>query len=333
VGNENAGGVMSEYVFKDAIWEPTGLLVGLGGPSGSGKTYSAMRLATGIVGQGNKFAVIDTENKRSRYYANEFSFQVIDLEPPYRPSKYYDAIRAAKQAGFKATVIDSMSHEHAGEGGVLEWHEEILSGLVSRAKQRDSSTPEWKLEERLGPKSWIEPKMSRKKTIQQMLMASMCMPIIVCFRAEEKLFIKKNGNKTEMVTEWAPVCGKEYPYEMTCFLMLNYDNPGYPLSLKLQSQHKSLFPSDKQLDENAGAAIRTWMENGGRPKKQDQPSKEEVQKRFDGLCMDYGLSPSDGEKFIEWSLGGKQNTLKHMVDLCNNFKKKYDEWTVEQNAA
>ena len=49
------------YVFKQAKKEAVGLLIGLVGASGPGKTYSAMRLASGIVGKGNRFAVIDTE--------------------------------------------------------------------------------------------------------------------------------------------------------------------------------------------------------------------------------------------------------------------------------
>lgn len=278
--------IKNGYMFRPAIWEPVGLMLGLGGPSGSGKTYSGMRIASGIVGSGNRFAVIDTENKRSRYYVKYFSFDVVDLVPPYRPDNYFGAIEAAIKRGYKAIIVDSMSHEHAGEGGVLEWQAEELNTLVERAKKREPNTPDWELEKRLGPKSWIEPKMSRKKTIQKLLFASTSIPIIVCFRAEEKLFIKKikkdGREETIFVTEWAPVCGKEYPYEMTAFLMLSYDKPGYPQALKLQEQHKHLFPPDKQITEDCGKRIAEWAKGGDKEKilpveESDIPSPEEEQ--------------------------------------------------------
>jgi hypothetical protein len=246
------------YHFRPATREQVGLLIGLAGPSGSGKTFSAMTMAKGIVGPSGRFAVIDTENKRSRHYAEYFNFDVVDIVPPYRPETYTEAIKAAIEAGYKAIVVDSMTHEHSGEGGVLEWQHDNLQTLVKRAKEREPSTPEWKLEERLGPKSWIEPKTARKKAIQQMLFASTSIPVIVCFRAEEKLLVKKVNGKTEMVTEWMPACGKEYPFEMTCFFMLSCDKPGIPQPIKLQEQHKALFPLDKPINEESGRRIAEW---------------------------------------------------------------------------
>lgn len=83
------------------------------GSSGSGKTYSALRLATGIYKNcgGTGIAVIDTEAGRSKYYANEFDFDVLELSEPYTPEKFIDAIQAAINGGYKVLVIDSTSHE------------------------------------------------------------------------------------------------------------------------------------------------------------------------------------------------------------------------------
>ena len=107
---------MSEYIFKPAVREAVPLLLGVIGQTGSGKTFSAMRIASGIVGKGNRFAVIDTESKRALHYADKFDFDHCELTPPFRPENYADAIRAADKAGYKAIVVDSMSHEWAGEG-------------------------------------------------------------------------------------------------------------------------------------------------------------------------------------------------------------------------
>lgn len=110
---------MSGFTFRPAIREAVALLIGLSGSSGSGKTYSAMRLAKGICGD-KPFAVIDTEAGRSRHYAEIFRFDVGDLTAPFRPDSYLNAIKTADEAGYKAIVVDSVSHEWAGEGVFLD---------------------------------------------------------------------------------------------------------------------------------------------------------------------------------------------------------------------
>lgn len=98
--------------FQKAKREQIWLKVLLAGPSGSGKTYSALRLAKGIANAANgKYAAIDTENGRIRYYANEFDFDDLQLEAPYTPEKYIEAIDDAVDAGYKVLIIDSITHE------------------------------------------------------------------------------------------------------------------------------------------------------------------------------------------------------------------------------
>ena len=110
------------FTFRPAARENVGLLVGLSGPSGSGKTYTGMRLAAGIAGD-HPFAVIDTEAGRAKHYADQFRFDHGDLTPPFTPERYADAIAAADAAKYAVIVVDSMSHEWAGDGGILDWQE------------------------------------------------------------------------------------------------------------------------------------------------------------------------------------------------------------------
>lgn len=98
--------------FQKAKREQIWLKVLLAGPSGSGKTFSALRLAKGIAAAaGGRVAAIDTENGRIRYYANEFDFDDLQLQAPYTPEKYIQAIEDAVDGGYKALVIDSITHE------------------------------------------------------------------------------------------------------------------------------------------------------------------------------------------------------------------------------
>ena len=98
--------------FQKAKREKIWVKVLLGGSSGSGKSYTALRIASGIASQcGGKVAAIDTENGRIRYYANEFDFDDMQLEEPYTPEKYVEAIDTAVNSGYKILIVDSSTHE------------------------------------------------------------------------------------------------------------------------------------------------------------------------------------------------------------------------------
>src|ERR1700677_907425 len=117
------------FEFKRAAREEVGLIIGLAGGTGSGKTFTAMTLAKGIAGT-KPFALIDTEAGRAKHYADRFLFDHGDLKPPFRPERYAEAILAADAAHYPVIVVDSCSHEWAGEGGILDWQEEELDRMA-----------------------------------------------------------------------------------------------------------------------------------------------------------------------------------------------------------
>jgi hypothetical protein len=108
--------------FAKATRKKCKMKLSLQGPSGSGKTYSALLLAKGITGNLSKVAVIDTENGSSNLYAKLGAYSVLNLEAPFTPEKYIEAIKCAKEQGFECVIIDSLSHEWFGTGGILEIH-------------------------------------------------------------------------------------------------------------------------------------------------------------------------------------------------------------------
>jgi hypothetical protein len=95
------------------------------GPSGSGKTYSSLLLAFGLCGDWNKVAVIDTENNSADLYAHLGDYQVVELNKPYSPQRYIEAIEACEKAEIEVIIIDSLSPEWESEGGVLETHSKM----------------------------------------------------------------------------------------------------------------------------------------------------------------------------------------------------------------
>ncbi len=101
--------------------------VALMGPPGSGKTYSALNIAQHI---GARVIVIDTERGSASKYADEFDFEVIELES-FNPKTYIAAIQTAEEAGADVIIIDSLSHAWMGKDGALE--------MVDRAASRGGS--------------------------------------------------------------------------------------------------------------------------------------------------------------------------------------------------
>lgn len=94
----------------------------LQGSSGSGKTMGALLLAYGLCNDWNKVAVIDTENYSASLYAHLGKFSVINIGAPFSPEKYIEALRLCEEGGFQVIIIDSISHEWEGVGGILETH-------------------------------------------------------------------------------------------------------------------------------------------------------------------------------------------------------------------
>ena len=247
------------FEFRPAKREHVGLLIGLSGSSGSGKTYTAMRLAKGMAGDA-PFAVIDTEAGRAKHYADAFAFDHGDLKPPFRPDAYAEAIATADGAGYPVIVVDSASHEWAGEGGILDWQDAELDRMAGS---------DWKKREACKMAAWIQPKMSHKRMVQRLLQVRA--HLILCFRAEAKIeMVRGEGGRMEIrekqaltgLNGWIPISEKSLPYELTASFLLMADRPGIPLPIKLQEQHRALFSLDTPITEASGAALAAWARGG-----------------------------------------------------------------------
>lgn len=113
-----------EFTMQKAVRGQVPLLIGLTGPSGSGKTFSALRLAKGIQSiVGGKICGVDTESRRMLHYADNFDFQHVDFQAPFGSLDYLAALQACVAGGAKVIIVDSMSHEHSGVGGMIEYQE------------------------------------------------------------------------------------------------------------------------------------------------------------------------------------------------------------------
>ena len=96
--------------------------LGLQGSSGSGKTMSALLLAYGLTNDWSKIAIIDTENHSAELYSHLGAYNVLNLEPPFSPERYKEAIEVCKKAQMEVIIIDSISMEW---DYVLEQHSQL----------------------------------------------------------------------------------------------------------------------------------------------------------------------------------------------------------------
>lgn len=124
--------------FRKAERKSLKARIALAGPAGSGKTLSALRLAKGMSEAlgGLAIGLIDTEKESSGLYAFppggkkkghillpdgwQVNFDVLPFNPPFEPRKYVRGIQTAQAEGIQILIIDSLSHEWFGEGGILE---------------------------------------------------------------------------------------------------------------------------------------------------------------------------------------------------------------------
>lgn len=132
---------MATFKVKKAAREMIYCKIALMAPSGGGKTYSGLRLATGMAEEieketGKKARILmgNTESKRGYYYANEFDYDIVDIDPPHNPEKYVELIDFAVSEGYDILIIDSSSHEWEGKGGCLELQQQAGGTYQSWAK-------------------------------------------------------------------------------------------------------------------------------------------------------------------------------------------------------
>ena len=271
-----------QFTASVATRKEVPLMIGLMGPSGGGKTMSALELATGIqsVVDGN-IMYIDSESNRALHYADRYKFEHVPFEAPFSPYDYIAALDYCKSKQGKIIIVDSMSNEHEGVGGVLEWHERELDRIAGQ---------DYAKRERSTFLAWGKPKAARRALIQNILQSG-GIHFIFCFRAKEK--IKLVAGQQPMQLGWMPIAGEEYVYEMTLNCLLGPNAKGCPtfratevgekMMIKLPSQFEKLFPLDGNgvskvpLSKGIGAALATWAKGGDATIPTQQPSSTAAQ--------------------------------------------------------
>lgn len=264
------------------------LFIGIVGPSSSGKTRSAFRLAAGIAQvDPGEIAFINTEGARGLADIDLFRkpdgsplIQHVPFSAPYRSSDYLDAILYARnELKAKTIIIDSMSHEHEAEGGMLDYQDQELRRLAGE----DYGT--WKAD-KYNMLAWQKPKAERRRLLTRGIMQTDA-NIIACFRAKDTAKPVKesydSGGQTKSKTVvkamgFTPVAGDEFVFEMALSCLLLPGSRGVPsweseyigerLAMKRNDQLQNIVPDGEQLSEEIGKNLALWAKGPGGKREQ-----------------------------------------------------------------
>ena len=243
-------------MFKRAQRRQAKLRLALSGPSGSGKTTGALLIAKGL---GGKIAVLDTERGSASLYADLVDFDVVELGPPYTPEKYIEIIHEAEKAGYDTLILDSITHEWNGEGGILQIVDEY-----ARTKLKGNSYAAWNVG---------TPR--HQKFIDTML--SSPLHIIATMRSKA-VYVeteKANGKKAIEKQGSAPQQRDGLEYEFTAVLDLNVDG-----NLAVASKDRTrLFRDPFTITEDTGKKLLEWLNSGKSFAEQEREAVQEVREQ------------------------------------------------------
>lgn len=257
-------------MFKKAEKKQSRLRLALAGPSGSGKTFGALAIAKGL---GGKVAVLDTERGSASLYADMFDFDVVELGPDYTPERYIDIINAAAKEGYDTLILDSITHEWSGKGGILE-----IVDNVAKTEYRGNSYA-----------AWNKATPRHQKFVDAMLASPL--NIIATMRSKT-VYVeteKPNGKKTIEKQGTAPQQRDGLEYEFTVVLDVAIDG-----HLAIASKDRTrLFTDPFVITPEVGQRLLAWLNSGAVNPTIEQQKQYLVQKAFVACCQSQGINDSN----------------------------------------
>lgn len=289
------------FQVKKAKREKIYVKLALMAPSGGGKTYGSLRLASGMAeeikketGKDAKILLANTEQKRGYYYANEFDYDIVDIEPPHNPEKYVELIDFAVSEGYDILIIDSSSHEWEGKGGCLELQQQAGGTYQAWGK--------------------ITPRHNRFIDA----IADSPIHIIATMRGKDQYEVNKDERGKTSVQKLG-VGAKQrdgFEYEFTCTFLIDQKTN----CAEVQKDNTHIFEGEGAtlLTENHGRKIIQWANSGEgytpvAKKDTTEPPADKLSSLKDeiitlmGGIIESGVSKDEVYAVISENNGGKKN--------------------------
>ncbi len=206
--------------------------MGLQAPSGGGKTMSALLVAFGITKDWSKIAIIDTENHSAELYSHLGAYNVLNVETPFSPERYVEAIEVCLKAQMEVIIIDSISHEW---DYIVEQHGQLAGNSYT---------------------NWSKFTPRHQQFINAILQANV--HIICTIRTKQDYVLQeKNGKQVPEKVGLKPIQRDGIDYEFT--LVYDIDIKHNAIATK---DRTGLFVGkpDFRLDSEIGEQIVKWCE-------------------------------------------------------------------------
>lgn len=252
------------FTFERAEHKDIPLIIGLSAASGGGKSHSAMRIARGFqleLDPERPIVLIDTDNRRGLQLAPfpgeaadpegetpTYDFQYLHLPPPFDPERFAAAVEQAAFLNPSALIIDTITDEWNGEGGMLE--------EVDNANVRNAFG------------AWKEPKRKHKVLMARLRQFKMSdgVPVILNMMAEDKMKMGSDGKPHHI--GWTPVCCRTppLPRDLTFHFFVGHDGvPGSLAASREEFDHAKagigahgLVQDGELATEEVGRRLARW---------------------------------------------------------------------------
>ena len=301
-------------IYRKAERRKAKLRLAITGPSGSGKTYSALLVAFGI---GGKIALLDTENGSGDLYSALGDYDVCTISAPFTVQKYIEAIKDAENSGYDVLILDSISAEWAGSGGLLNLHTQLTSN------NRNNSFSAW---------GQVTPKHN---AFIDAIVASKLHIICTIRSKTEYAQIQNDKGKTEIKKIGLGLVQREgIDYEFTTVFDLNQDH-----SVSVSKDRTSLFDGQVfMITQETGKTLKEWLDTGIEviDEKELQERKSSLYQAYLRLFQD---NPQEAQKLAQEAImsvtggrGSKEWTVEDLTNLEADVQRRIDNVVHEELA-
>lgn len=276
-------------MFNQAIKQEAKLRLAIAGPAGSGKTYTGLLIAQTLA-NGGKVAVLDTEHGSASKYADIFAFDVAEMFPPFHPDKFIDAIREAEKAGYTVIVLDSLSHEWSGTGGILD----VIDKIAASSNSKNTFA------------AWKQGTPMQNKLVDTIIGCNI--HVIATMRTKQDYVVEadERGKMTPKKIGLAPVQREGFEYEFDVVMNMDVDNQAVITKTRCPALQGGVF---KKPGKDVGDILLQWLQGAPRVSVPAQPRVTQSEDRV--------WSVSQKNVLIQAGLAGNDFAAKGMLGLSN----------------
>jgi len=207
-------------------------------------------------------------------------FDTLELNPPFTPERFIEAMNAAASAGYEVCILDSITHEWNGAGGCLEINESLAQ---SRFKGNT-----WA--------AWNETTPRHRAFVDTILQSPM--HVIATMRSKtETSQIEENGRKKIVKLGMKSEQREGSEYEFSVVLDLEHEKH-YAVATKDRTR---LFADPHIISAETGKRLRDWLESGAVLKLGDREAADylsaiEAAADMDSLTHAFGSAYTQAKK-------------------------------------